>query len=450
MCTLARRRLHLPKTQGLHGYNTFPAVPYDDPAFRVTQQALFPDALRYPGGTVANYFDWRTGSFVTPCSAKVCSERGRLESLPERSFASDAFARGASSLEQVWVLNVLSSDAAGMRMQLEWLASQRADVAAIEFGNELFASRYAGSFPTAHAFMTKVAGAVSLARRLFPFAKLAAPMGFPFCGQAESVFDTWNRDLARYAHVWDALTLHDYSTCAHSLSAGTADPRAALLAWGDAALRKHRAAVARAFGNADALRLELWLSEVGVAIWNGPPLGEADAEQWNRKALAGMHMASFIVAAAAGDSRTRRLHLHLMAAEKGGWGSKAALVHIQRNASTVTSARLSAAGQVVSHVAAIAQRGSGGSVGIEGIACPQMQHAVLGVGGLPCVSGAAWLDNRDAQQEVSTWPAAVVLINRCPQPIKASLVGLASADGWGGSVGNITVYMSSDVGDRVR
>ena len=68
-----------------------------------------------------------------------------------------------------------------------------------------------------------------------------------------------------------------------------------------------------------------------------------------------------------------------MAAVKGGWGSKAALVHIQRNASTVTSARLSAAGQVVSHVAAIAQRGSGGSVGIEGVACPQMQHAVLGV-----------------------------------------------------------------------
>jgi hypothetical protein len=47
----------------LLGFNT-PAnnvIPFEDPAFAAPVKALGPHYLRFPGGTVANYYDWRTG-----------------------------------------------------------------------------------------------------------------------------------------------------------------------------------------------------------------------------------------------------------------------------------------------------------------------------------------------------------------------------------------------------
>ena len=451
-CSLTRREHRLPKMRGLHGYNTIPVMPYADPAYIAGARALFADSLRYPGGTVANYFDWRSGSFVQPCAADMCDVQRRLERWPAGSFRAQAFARGAAGLDQVFVLNVVTADAAGMRSQLAWLSSQGVDVAAIEFGNELFSSKYSGVFPTAHAFMAKVTDAVGYARQLFPFAKLAAPFGFPFCEQPEDAFDTWNRDLARYAHVWDALTLHDYSACARSVGESADDRPGTLMAWGDVALRKHRAAVARTFDAVDVARLELWLTEVGFGAMgqDGPPLGEADPEDWHRTAFAGIHSASYLLAVAAGDSRTRRLHLHLLAAEEGGRGSKVAMVRVRpMDAGVAISEELSAAAQVVSHVAATAQRGVGGSVGIVpgGIECPQMPHAVAGLVGQQCLAGAAWLGS----PQDDAFPAAVVLINRCLRPIRASLVSLGSASAWDGHLlANVTVYPGTDNGDRVR
>ena len=47
----------------LLGFNT-PAnnlIPFEDPAFAPAVKALGPALMRFPGGTVSNYYNWRTG-----------------------------------------------------------------------------------------------------------------------------------------------------------------------------------------------------------------------------------------------------------------------------------------------------------------------------------------------------------------------------------------------------
>ena len=52
-----------PDVFGFNG-KTISGPPFSDKAFQKAVARLYPGFLRYPGGTVGNYFDWHTGNFI--------------------------------------------------------------------------------------------------------------------------------------------------------------------------------------------------------------------------------------------------------------------------------------------------------------------------------------------------------------------------------------------------
>lgn len=50
------------------GFNTPIAldIPYEDPRFRPLMRDAHTAVVRFPGGTIANYWDWKTGRFTPP------------------------------------------------------------------------------------------------------------------------------------------------------------------------------------------------------------------------------------------------------------------------------------------------------------------------------------------------------------------------------------------------
>src|SRR5207248_10180294 len=108
---------------------------------------LKPQTLRYPGGTVANYWDWRQGWFVR--GAQVPPNWYNLPPAPAplEDFKQAIKASGATP---VFVLNMLTStlDAQlAMLRHARWLGLP---VALVELGNEFYlnAPDYAAAFPT--------------------------------------------------------------------------------------------------------------------------------------------------------------------------------------------------------------------------------------------------------------------------------------------------------------
>lgn len=210
-----------PRNAELFGFNSVNAAPnpraYDAPELLALARALNLGAARYPGGTVANFWYWPNSSWVGSAAelardCQVCAQLAAAAQPPPDAVSPSAFIGGfamaspvASPGGPVWVLNMLVG-AAGVEAQLRSLKRQGVPVARIELGNELFSHRYRPQFASAQEYLAAARPAAQLARRLFPAARLAAPLGYPFCGEPERHFDDWNQARWRtWSHLWRSL-----------------------------------------------------------------------------------------------------------------------------------------------------------------------------------------------------------------------------------------------------
>ena len=211
------------------------------------------------GGTHRSYLKQQQGKWRICGGSRLCSTSGN-----------------------VYTINVVTVDATGIIAQLDSL-KEAADlygfaVHQLEFGNELFLSKYAVDFPDAHAYMLKVKPALVHARKLFAAVKLAVAAAYGFCdfdpsnqrsGEVNR-YSTWNRQLSTYATLFDAVTIHDYSACTRSVVAkGNTEEHthaqkwSVLAAWGEVALNKQTIWIKSFFGDA----VEIWMTEWGYTSW---------------------------------------------------------------------------------------------------------------------------------------------------------------------------------------
>ena len=89
----------------LFGYNvnTFNGGPnWDNPTFGHTVSRLKPGNLRYPGGTIANYWDWRTGTIIATINSGRIRYRG-----DEFSYTPEEFLQGLpEGAEVIYCINM--------------------------------------------------------------------------------------------------------------------------------------------------------------------------------------------------------------------------------------------------------------------------------------------------------------------------------------------------------
>lgn len=164
--------------------------------------ALGPGTLRWPGGTSANYFQWRQG-YPVPGSADEF--RFTLANL--------AAAYRGTGATPVFDINVMTSSFAQQTDMLK--AAQRTyklPVKYVELGNEFYLSNadYKKAFPTAADYGKTVAADVRALHKAFP-GVLVAAVGSSLAGTARET--GWNAGVltvATGAGKPDAITLHDH------------------------------------------------------------------------------------------------------------------------------------------------------------------------------------------------------------------------------------------------
>ena len=135
-CTLQPREA-IPVDGNLFGVNSIlgPIVTlaYDDPELLASARAIGAGVLRYPGGSIANFWDLARGRYHEQSMHPALDATliDRVAQHPERGFIPTRFwagvasaSAGATATGPVWVLNVHTMSGAEMLAQVDALHSQ--------------------------------------------------------------------------------------------------------------------------------------------------------------------------------------------------------------------------------------------------------------------------------------------------------------------------------------
>ncbi len=214
-----------PALLGLNGVNTT-GPQWDNSPFDSVLKKFAPGVIRYPGGTVANYWSWPDGWFQ-PGEWPGEPARAVNDTLPV--FSAALAASGAVPLFDLNTMTIsgaigsAAENAALLDQQLQALRSAAGDglpVRMVELGNELYQSGYistgpdgqdyAERFPSAADYATQMNAWISGLHSAFPGVKVAA-----VATDANDVNGisprrrTWNASVLPLLKGEDAVTIHD-------------------------------------------------------------------------------------------------------------------------------------------------------------------------------------------------------------------------------------------------
>ncbi len=214
-----------PTLLGLNGVNTT-GPQWDNSPFDAVLKRFAPGVIRYPGGTVANYWSWPDGWFQ-PGEWPGEPAKAVNDTLPV--FGTGLAAAGATplfDLNTVTINGAIGSDAENTTMldqQLQALRSAAGDglpVKMVELGNELYQSGYISTgpdgqdytkrFPSAADYATQMNAWISALHTAFPGVKVAVVAtdanDVPGIAPRRS---TWNATVLPLLKGEDAVTIHD-------------------------------------------------------------------------------------------------------------------------------------------------------------------------------------------------------------------------------------------------
>lgn len=165
---------------------------------------MAPGTLRYPGGSIANYWNWTSG--------RPDKESGR----PQFSFSLQDLKRLvlASGATPIFDLNIMTASLASQVAMLRAAQHLGLPVRFIELGNEFYLSKpnYIHSFPTALSYGKRVAAWMPTLHKDFPGAQIAA-VGFAqslSSAYVTSRESTWNATVLKNVPNLKDITMHLY------------------------------------------------------------------------------------------------------------------------------------------------------------------------------------------------------------------------------------------------
>ncbi len=205
---------------GLNAVN-FNGPLWTNPALDRVLADFSPGYLRYPGGTVANYWVWRAGWWDS-------SLWGARRTPIDDGLGTFAAAVRATSAEVMFDLNVLSFQGRIARavdnpaMQADQIAMLHAAAATgmpvrlLELGNELYirgdqgSADYQHRFPTGTDYATQLNGWITRLRTAFPGVRIAVVGNDPTDTMGLNRRRlAWNAQVLSTIRGADAITMHD-------------------------------------------------------------------------------------------------------------------------------------------------------------------------------------------------------------------------------------------------
>jgi predicted small secreted protein len=183
--------------------------PLEVDRYRDTVATLYPEVIRYPGGTVGDFFDWRSGwvdlSVLPPDHPWTQLERRPVTPETLRSYLGDLDA------QPLFALNAFSSS---LSEQLALLRRWRAlggTVRHVELGNEYYFGfeRFESVYPTAESYGQAMNRWIDSLRVQVPGAELCV-IGASPSPNASNRRLTWNERLFPVVTDADAACFHPY------------------------------------------------------------------------------------------------------------------------------------------------------------------------------------------------------------------------------------------------
>jgi hypothetical protein len=216
----------IPTAYGFNTQNMNAEYSYADADFRRLTAELRPGNLRFPGGTVANFYHWQEAGFrpeeLQVSKSEVLNKRlkglyRRLQQkfsgkIPPEDFFTLCRATGARPLLVVNLYTGTPEESAAWVRRVKELG---VTVAGWELGNELYLEHYRDRFPDPETYLKVARKHAAAMRREDPqilLAAPAAPLGFHLAhsGADDDFQERWNRGLAK-GDFFDAVTVHFYT-----------------------------------------------------------------------------------------------------------------------------------------------------------------------------------------------------------------------------------------------
>ncbi|HWC86243.1 MAG TPA: hypothetical protein VG388_06880 [Solirubrobacteraceae bacterium] len=250
-----------PALMGIDGEAIIGRGVWSTPQFLRVVGALHPQALRVFGGTPANFWNWRTGTYVH--SARVPASLSALRAHIRVTLADWARLVRAAGAMPVFDLNMFTSSLRSQLAMLHAASRLGMPIRYVELGNELYMPQYAVRFRDGADYGRVSSRWIAAIRRAFPGVAVAAdayPGHDRNSGTEYPRERRWNSALLRTLRGESALSLHAYFTSGLGPSASLASPVAA------ATLLRSPARRWTALGRLIARfppRLKVWVTE-----WN--------------------------------------------------------------------------------------------------------------------------------------------------------------------------------------
>jgi hypothetical protein len=178
--------------------------------------------LRYPGGTISQYWDWQNGR-PFPASAWAVNGGVYLNnshvSAPMVSFPLSEYKKLLDSLnaKAVFVLNVHSRSMSDQMDMLRAAQNEGIPVEFVELGNELYfeIADFTARYPTAGSYAREMNVWTDSIKNIFPDSRIAitGTSTKPFLPNGNPVplrIRTWNDSIYAFYNYTDAITLHNY------------------------------------------------------------------------------------------------------------------------------------------------------------------------------------------------------------------------------------------------
>jgi len=187
------------------------------PGFVEKVKDLYPGVIRYPGGTVASYWDWKTGMLME--NIELRDGWKNIEPKNPIKLEDLKFACDKTGAKPVFVLNMMNSTIA---YQLEMLREAKKlglPVEYVELDNEIYLGEafYVKKYASGKDYATEANSWIKMIKKEFPGARIAAVGSSVKEGAAKKEkkhaerTNNWNREVISVLKGADALTFHIYA-----------------------------------------------------------------------------------------------------------------------------------------------------------------------------------------------------------------------------------------------
>ena len=218
-----------PLRHALHGFNTNMMsgdYGYLDTDFVDLTEALAPKTLRFPGGTVGNFYHWEHSGFFESEMGSTLNPKlnkrnkhnyVRLQERRNGKIVFDDFMQLCNTLEitPVVVVNLWTGSPEESAAWVRYAKNSGYQITHWELGNEYYLPHYLNKYRTVKSYITEAKKHAAAMKAVNPDIKVsvcATPLGFHKEGWLVNRQQRkWDEGLAADSSFYDAYTVHAYA-----------------------------------------------------------------------------------------------------------------------------------------------------------------------------------------------------------------------------------------------